>query len=165
MRFLNSLSLFSGIALLLTACSTPPPPPPVEAAPPPMDMAAVTAEIQAMEDAYAVATVAKDADGVMAYYAEDVVSYSRDKEPAKGKDALRQRIADDLAKDSLNLSPTYTVLELFGDDEHLTEIGSWVDMDSTGAEVEHGTYFSVFQKNGDKWECIRDISVSATPKE
>ncbi|MBK7298249.1 MAG: nuclear transport factor 2 family protein [Flavobacteriales bacterium] len=81
-----------------------------------------------MEDAYAVATVAKDADGVMAYYAEDVVSYSKEKEPAKGKAAMRQYIADGMAKDSLGIQPAFTVLELFGnDDEHLTEIGSWVN--------------------------------------
>lgn len=164
MRYLNTLSLFSGIALLLTACSTPPPPP-AEAAPPAMDMAAAKAEIQAMEDAYAIATVAKDADGVMTYYAEDVVSYSKEKEPAKGKAAMRQYIADGMAKDSLGIQPAFTVLELFGnDDEHLTEIGSWVNKDSTGTEVDHGTYFSIFKKNGDKWECIRDISVSAVPK-
>jgi len=130
-----------------------------------MDMAAATAEIQAMEDAYASASVAKDADGVMAYYADDVVSYAQDKEPAKGKEAMRQQIAEGIAKDSLGIRPTFTVLELFGnDDEHITEIGSWVNKDSTGTEVDHGTYFSVFKKNGDKWQCIRDISVSAVPK-
>lgn len=163
MRHLNSLSLFSAITLLLAACSTPPPPP-AEPTPAPMDMGAAKAEIQGMEDAYAVAMVAKDADGVMAYYADDVVSYSRDMEPAIGKGAMRQRIADGMAKDSVGVYPSFTVMELYGNEDHLTEIGSWVDKDSTGTEVDHGTYFSIFKKNGDKWECIRDISVSAVPK-
>ena len=127
-------------------------------------MAAVTAEIQAMEDAYAVASIAKDPDAIMAYYADDVVSYSREKEPAVGKEAMRQRLAENLAKDTTGVKPTYKVLELFVGNDHITEIGSWVDTDPSGAEVDHGTYFSVFKKKGDKWECVRDISVSAKPK-
>lgn len=118
-----------------------------------------------MEDAYAVGSVAKDPDAIMAYYADDLVSYSREKEPAKGKEAMRQRLADSFAKDTLGMKPTYKVLELFVGDDHITEIGSWVDTDPAGNEADHGTYFSVFKKKGDKWECIRDISVSAKAKE
>lgn len=117
-----------------------------------------------MEDAYAAATIAKDPDAVLAYYGDDVVSYAREKEPAKGKAALRERLAEGMAKDTLGVTPKYTVLEVFGSGDHLTEIGSWVDTDPSGKETDHGTYFSVFKKNGDKWECIRDISVSALPK-
>ncbi len=159
-RSLFPLLTFGGIALLFTACSAPPP-----EAPPAIDMAALTAQIQAMEDAYAAASIAKDPDAVMAYYADDLISYSREKEPAKGKDAMRQRLAEGMAKDTLGVKPTYKVQELFVGNDHVTEIGSWFDTDPAGNVTDHGTYFSVFKKSGDTWKCIRDISVSHKPKE
>lgn len=159
MKTILPLLAASGIAFSLGSCSTPPPPPP-----PPVDMVALTAEIQAMEDAYAAANVAKDVDAIMPYYSEDVISYSQYKEPTKGKAAMRQRLAESMAKDTTDITPTYTVLELFAGEEHMTEIGSWVDTDASGNEVDHGTYFSIFRKSGDGWECIRDIAVSAVPK-
>lgn len=149
-----------GLFLLLTGCGAPPPP-----APAPVDMAAITAEIQAMEDAYAKASLAKDADGVVAYYADDLVSYSKEMEPTIGKAALRQILADRMAKDTIGATPSFKVQEIFMGTDHLTEIGSWTDTDAAGTVVDHGTYFSIFKKNGDKWQCIRDISVSAKPKE
>ena len=150
------------VALLAASCGAPAPAP---EASPAVDMAALTTQIQAMEDAFAKASVAKDPDAVLAYYSDDVVSYAREKEPAKGKDALRQRLAEGMAKDTVGLTPTYKVLEIFAGNDNITEIGSWTDTDPSGKVVDHGTYFSVFRKKGDKWECIRDISVSEKPKE
>ena len=161
MRTLIPAITLGGLALCWSSCSTPA----TEAAVPAVDMAVLTAQIQAMEDAYATAAIAKDPDAVMAYYADDVVSYAREKAPAQGKPALRQRLAEQMAKDTIGIKPTFKVLELFVGNDHVTEIGSWTDADPAGTVVDHGTYFSVFRKNGDTWQCIRDISVSETPKE
>jgi ketosteroid isomerase-like protein len=150
------------VALCLASCSTAPAP--AEAPPPAVDMTVLTAQVQAMEDAYATASTAKDANAVMACYAEDVVSYSREKEPARGKEALRQRLAEGMAKDTLGITPSYKVEELFVGNDHVTEIGSWTDTDKAGIVTDHGTCFSIFRKNGDSWQCIRVISVSHKPK-
>ncbi len=158
--FLPTLAL-SGLALCLASCNNTTAP---MEAPPPVDMAALTAQIQAMEDAYATASKAKDAAAVVNYYREDVVSYSREKEPARGKEALRQRLAEGMAKDTTGNTPSFKVVELFVGNDHITEIGTWTDTGTDGQVKDHGTYFSVFKKNGDKWECVRDISVSETPK-
>lgn len=125
----------------------------------------MTTEIQSVEDAYATAWLARNVDGVAAYYADDVVSYGKEKEPARGKEAMRQRLAEGMAKDTSGNTPSFKVQELFVGNDHVTEIGSWTDTDKAGTVVDHGTYFSVFKKNGDKWQCIRDISVSHKPKE
>lgn len=118
-----------------------------------------------MEDAYASAMVARNVDGILPYYADDIVSYSSYKEPVRGKIALRQRLEEQMGKDTLGVTPTFKVEEIFVGGDYVTEIGSWSDADATGTVRDHGTYFSVFKKKGDKWECIRDISVSAKPKE
>jgi len=153
--------VFCGLSLFWNACNTPQEAP-LEA--PPIDKAALTSGIQAMEDAYAAAAIAKDADAVVAYYADDAVSYSSFKEPSTGKAAIRQRLADQMASDTSGTTPVFKVLEIFAGDGHITEIGSWTESDAAGVVKDHGTYFSVFRKDGDKWLCIRDISVSAVPK-
>jgi ketosteroid isomerase-like protein len=130
-----------------------------------MDMAALTTEIQAAEDAYATASLAKDADGVVAYYADDAVTYLHEKAPVEGKAAIRARLAERMANDTLGYKPTFKVLELYVGNDHITEIGSWSDTDASGTVKDHGTYVSIFKKSGDKWQCVRDMSVSAMPKE
>ena len=101
------------VALCLASCSTAPAP--AEAPPPALDMAALTTQIQGMEDAYATASKAKDANAVVAYYADDVVSYSREKEPARGKEALRQRLAEGMAKDTLGTTLSKIMIPLLED--------------------------------------------------
>jgi hypothetical protein len=54
----------------------------------PIDMANLRIEIQAIEDAFAASEKAKDADAVAAYYSEDAVSHSRNKQPISGKSAI-----------------------------------------------------------------------------
>lgn len=159
-RVIFSVLAVAGLSLMWTACTTAPAP----AEAPPVDTAAIQAEIQAMEDAYAAASVAKDADGVVAYYADDAISYMHDMAPLVGKEAIRTRMIERMAKDTLNTTPTFKVLELFVGNDHITEIGSWSDADANGTVTDHGTYVSIFKKNGDKWQCVRDISVSAMPK-
>src|SRR5512144_762218 len=62
-------------ALIFSACSTPS----EKAAS--VDIDKLKVDIQAMEDAYAAAEKAKDADKVVAYYSDDAVSYNRNEEP------------------------------------------------------------------------------------
>ena len=68
-----------------------------------IDMAKVKVEIQAMENAYAAGEKAKDADAVAAYYSDDAISYSRNKEPLQGKQAIRNDIANEIANEKLKL--------------------------------------------------------------
>jgi uncharacterized protein (TIGR02246 family) len=133
-------------------------------APPAVDLAAVTAEIQGLEDAFAAAEIKRDADGIVAYYTEDAISYVANQEPVVGKEAIRQRMAERMAKADDGNVPTFKVLEVFAGPEYVTEIGSWVNHDANGVEVDHGNYFSVFRKEEGKWRCIRDIAVSALPR-
>ena len=156
----SSVLSVAALFMLWTACTTAPAP----AEAPPVDMNALTAEIQALEDAYARASIAKDADGMVAYYADDAISYMHESAPSEGKEASRARLAERMAKDTLNTTPTFKVLELYVGNDHITEIGSWSDAAANGTVTDHGTYMSLFTKNGDKWQCIRDISVSAVPK-
>ena len=150
----TALAAFAAVALV--SCSKPAP---QSEQPAPINMDSLRAEIQKMEDAYAAAEKAKDADGVVAYYADDAVSYNREEEPTSGKAAIRDRIAARMAKDSSNTNNVYKVVDLYAEGDMAVEIGSWSEQDSAGTELNKGYYMSYFQKRDGKYVCVRDMNV------
>jgi len=156
---LQLMTLFTVSALFFAACSTPAP-----EAPQKMDMDALRVDIQAMEDAYAAAEKAKDADGVAAYYSDDAMSYNRNMEPLSGKAAIKNRIAERLAKDTSGVTNIYKVVDLFAEGDMVVEIGSWKEMNPAGEETSHGHYMSYFQKRDGKYVCVRDMNVTSMPE-
>ncbi len=151
---------FSVIALFgITSCSAPAP----EAAPA-IDMAQLKSEIQAMEDAYGKAQMAKDAEGVAAYYADDAVSLA-DGEPSRvGKAAILEGIKADMAKDSSSATVVFEIQDLWADGNLAVEVGKSTVTDSAGV-VRTGKYVSIFEKRNGKYICIRDIWNDDAPKE
>jgi len=129
-----------------------------------LDLEKVKPEIQAMEDAFAAAEKAKDAEKVAAYYSDDAISYSRNKEPQSGKAAIKESIAKGLASDTTGNYNVYKVVDLFGEGNMLVEIGSWTEMSPAGAEVGKGHYMSYFQKKDGKYVCVRDMNVTSAPE-
>lgn len=127
-----------------------------------IDLAKIKTDIQAMEDAYAAAEKAKDAAGVVAYYSEDAVSYSRNQQPVSGKAAIKDDIAQRLAKDTTGNYNVYKVVDLFAEGNMAVEIGSWTSINSSGAEVDKGYYMSYFQKRDGKYVCVRDMNMTTS---
>lgn len=130
-----------------------------------VDMEKIKAEIQAMEDAYAAGEKNKDADAVAAYYSEDAISYSRNKQPISGKAAIRENIANNIANDTTGNYSVYKIVDLFveSDGDAAVEIGSWTNFDPSGKEMENGNYMSYFQKRDGKFLCVRDMSTTTSP--
>ena len=100
---------------------------------------------------------------MVAYYSDDAISYNRNEEPTSGKEAIKARIAKNLAKDSTGNNNVYKVVDLFAEGNTAVEIGSWTVMSPAGAEVDKGHYTSVFQKRDGSYVCVRDMSVTSTP--
>jgi len=143
-------------ALILSACTT-------TVKEEALDMEKVRGEIQAMEDAYAAGEKAKDADAVAAYYSDDAMSYSRNRQPLSGKAAIRENIASSIEKDTTGNYNVYKVVDLFADGNTAIEIGSWTEFDTTGNAVENGNYMSYFQKRDGKYVCVRDMTTTTSP--
>jgi ketosteroid isomerase-like protein len=143
-------------ALILSACAT-------TEKEEVLDMEKVRVEIQAMEDAYAAGQKAKDADAVAAYYSDDAISYTRNKQPLSGKAAIRDNIANNIAKDTTENYNVFKVVDLFAEGNTAVEIGSWTEFDSSGNEKENGNYMSYFQKRDGKYICVRDMSTTTSP--
>ncbi len=154
-------ALCAGISLFMVACSTPAPAP---EAPKAIDMDALRVEIQAMEDAYSAGETAKDANAVVAYYSDDAVSYSRNKEPQVGKEAIKSYIAARIAEDTSTTTNVYKIVDLFAEGDKAVEIGSWQEMNAAGEEINKGHYMSYFEKRDGKYVCVRDMNVTSMPE-
>lgn len=155
-QFIGLYGLLVLTALIFSACST-------TEKKETIDMEKVRGEIQAMEDAYAAAEKAKDADGVAAYYSDDAMSYSRNRQPLSGKAAIRENIAINIAKDTTGNYNVYKVVDLYAEGNSAVEIGSWTEFDSSGTELENGNYMSYFQKRNGKYICVRDMTTTTSP--
>jgi uncharacterized protein (TIGR02246 family) len=128
-----------------------------------IDMDKAKTDIQAMEDAYAAAEKAKDADKIMAYYSDDAITYGRNRMPEVGKAAIREGHAKRLAEDTTGNYNIYKVVDVFAEGNMLVEIGAWTEMSPAGSEINKGHYMSYFQHRDGKWVCVRDMSVSSNP--
>ncbi|WP_189663214.1 MULTISPECIES: YybH family protein [unclassified Polaribacter] len=127
------------------------------------NMEKIRTEIQALEDAYSAAEVAKDADAIMKYYSKEAISYSQNKEPLKGKTAIRESIVSNIANDSIENYNEYKVVDLFVEGSTVVEVGSWIEFDVDGNEKQSGNFIAYFEKRYGKYICVRDMSTTNTP--
>jgi ketosteroid isomerase-like protein len=148
------------LPLLALACSQPAETEPVEEPTQEMDMDALKAEIQAMEDAYAAAENAGDIDGILAYYADDAVNMPNEEPIVVGKEAIRNRLSDEMAEAESEGKErgtiTFKLEQLYADGDLLVEAGS-SEYTSPDGKVSTGKYVSIFEKRDGKYVCVRDI--------
>ena len=155
-----ALSLFS------VACSSPAPEEaaapevaaePVETAP---DMNAIKAEIQALETAWGAADNAGDVAALLAFYTDDAVSMGSGTPMAMGKAAIQKQLEEGMASNPAGSTVSYEVLDVFGDENTVTEVGKTTRMDASGKVISTGKYMAIWEKRDGKYLCVRDISNS-----
>ena len=128
-----------------------------------IDMEKVKIEIQAMEDAFAAGEKAKDANAVAVYYSDDAISYGKNQQPALGKLAITEKLAESIAADTTGNYNVYKVVDLFAEGNTAVEIGSWILFDVSGNEKDNGYYMSYFEKRDGSYVCTRDMSMTTSP--
>ena len=122
------------------------------------DMAKIKAEIKAIEDAWAAASNAKDVATVLGFYADDAISMNDDKPMQVGKAAIQKGIEAEMAKRPKNAKTVFETLDLYGDENRVTEVGKTTITGSAGKVTYTGKYMAVWEKRNGKWLTIRDIS-------
>ena len=122
------------------------------------DLAAIKAEIQALENTWATASNAKDAATIANFYADDAVSFDNNKPMAVGKAAIRKNLDEVLAMHKPNETVTYETLDVYGDDNIVTEVGKTTVKDAKGTVTYTGKYMAVWEKRNGKWLIIRDMT-------
>jgi uncharacterized protein (TIGR02246 family) len=121
------------------------------------DMAKVKAEIQALETAWADADNARDAKAIGALYADDAVSLLNNKPMASGKAAILKDIEASMATKAKGSTISFEVMDVYGDENTVTEVGKTIGKDADGKVTYTGKYMAIWQKRDGKYVCIRDI--------
>ena len=142
---------------LLIACSS------KKAEPIVVDKEQIKKEIQAKENEFAATYNSGEAKNI-GYYAEDAISFSQNKAPLVGRDAIVEYLKAGFYK-SNKLS--FITNEVYVTDEgnQVLEIGKYTLVDSTNTTVNTGNYMSLFVKRDGKYVCLRDMSTSDRPIE
>ena len=122
------------------------------------DNQSLKAEIQKLENDWAKADNAGDVTALAAFYSDDAVSLSNNKPMITGNAAIKKDMEESIAKRKKVSTVTYDVLDAYGCDKYVTEVGKITRKDSTGKVSYAGKYMAVWEKRNGKWICIRDIS-------
>ena len=129
-----------------------------------IDLEAVKAEIKAMEDAFAVAENNKDAEAVVAYYADDAQSLAYNAPTEVGKEAILASIKKDYEEDTMDYTISFEVTGVWAGGNYATETGTSKTVDKDGNVVRTGKYMTLFEKRDGKYLCVRDMNVTSMPK-
>ncbi len=121
------------------------------------DPAKLKAEIQELENAWATADNARDLNAMTAFYADDAISMENGKPMLVGNAAIKKNIEEYMGKRTKGSTVTYDVMDAYGDDKYVTEVGKTTRKDSTGKVTSAGKYMAIWEKRNGKWICIRDI--------
>ncbi|MBA4409178.1 MAG: nuclear transport factor 2 family protein [Bacteroidota bacterium] len=121
------------------------------------DLAKIKAEIQALENSWAAADNARNSDAVAAFYADDAVSLANNKPMVVGKAAIKKDIEANMAKRAKGSTVSYDILDVFGNENTVTEVGKSTVKDEAGKVTSTGKYMAVWEKRNGKYVCIRDI--------
>ncbi len=126
-----------------------------------IDKNQVKAEIQAIENHFALTYNNRNTDS-LTYYADDAVSYFNGEKPIVGKAAIHQHILNELKDFPKGAKVSFETIEIYvtGDGNNVAEIGAYKTVDSTGRILHRGHYFSFFAKRNGKYVCTRDMTNS-----
>ncbi len=122
------------------------------------DMSKIKAEIKEIEDAWATASTAKDVATIVGFYADDAISMSDDQPMQVGKAAIQKGVEEEMARRKDNTKVAFETMDLYGDENRVTEVGKTTVTDSTGKVVYTGKYMAVWEKRNGKWLTVRDMS-------
>ncbi|MCJ7758145.1 MAG: nuclear transport factor 2 family protein [Gillisia sp.] len=131
-----------------------------------VDKEEIKKEIQAKEDLFAETYNAGEMKNI-GYYADDAVSFSQNRPPLVGKQAIGEYLAEGIDTFGASNKISFATNEVFvsNDGVQVVEIGYYKVVDSTNTIVNSGNYMSLFEKRDGKYVSLRDMSVSDMPIE
>jgi ketosteroid isomerase-like protein len=151
---------FIYVLIMISACNTKT----TETASVVVDTAQIKQEIQARENEFAEMYNSGEFKNI-GYYADDAISYSQNRPPLVGKEAIVNYYME--GKNTFNKTNriTFTTNEVFvyNGGVHVVEIGSYTVVDSSNTAINSGNYMVLFEKRNGKYSSIRDMSTSDRP--
>jgi ketosteroid isomerase-like protein len=129
-----------------------------------VDTAQIKNEIQAKENEFAAVYNARELKNI-GYYADDAISFSQNKAPLVGKQAIVEYYVANMDSVDKSNKISFTTNEVFvsNDGNQVIEIGYYKLVDAANTIVNSGNYMSLFVKRNGKYVSLRDMSTSDRP--
>jgi len=121
------------------------------------DMTKVKAEIQVLENSWAEADNARNANAIAAFYSDDAMDLSPNKPMCIGKAAILKDLEASMAKRIKGSTISYQIMDVFGNENQVTEVGKTTGKDATGKVTYTGKYMAIWEKRNGEYLCVRDI--------
>ena len=121
------------------------------------DLSKLKSDIQALESSWAAADNARDTSTIVAFYADDAVSLINNNQMLVGKAAIEKHIKENFAKRAKGSTTAYDIMDVYGDENQVTEVGKVTIKDASGKIIKTGKYMAIWEKRNGKYVCIRDI--------
>ena len=133
---------------------------------PAIDKEQIKKEIQAKENQFAALYNAAEMRNI-GYYADDATSFSQNKPPLVGKEAIVAYLKAGIESSSKGNQISFTTNEVFVsmDGNQVVEIGYYKLTDSTRVAINTGNYMVLFEKRKGEYVVVRDMSASDMPLE
>lgn len=154
--------LFSSAMSLLIACNAQK----EEPVAPVVDKEQIKKEIQAKENEYAAVYNSRELKNI-GYYADDAVSFSQNRAPIVGREAIIEYLKAGIDSSSEGSTISFTTNDVFvsNDGNQVVELGYYKLVDSTDVALNTGNYMVLFEKRNGNYVSVREMSVSDMPLE
>ncbi len=146
------------LVFLSVACNTTNEAPPAVV----IDKEQIKQEIQAKENEFAALYNSKEMKNI-GYYAEDAISYSQNKAPLVGREAIVAYYKENMDTSLNKISFTTNEVFVSNDGMQVVEIGYYKLVNESDSVVNTGHYMSLFEKRDGKYVSVRDMSTSDLP--
>ncbi|MBK6989567.1 MAG: nuclear transport factor 2 family protein [Bacteroidetes bacterium] len=137
-----------------------------QTAPTVIDKEQIKKEIQAKEDEFAATYNAAEMKNI-GYYADDAISFSQNKAPLVGRQAIVEYLKAGIDSSSKGNKISFVTNEVFpsSDGNQVVEIGYYKLGDSTDVAINTGNYMVLFEKRDGRYVSVREMSASDMPLE
>ena len=137
-----------------------------QTAPTVIDKQQIKKEIQAKEDEFAATYNAAEIKNI-GYYADDAISFSQNKAPLVGRQAIVEYLKAGIDSSSKGNKISFVTNEVFpsSDGNQVVEIGYYKLSDSTDVAINTGNYMVLFEKRDGRYVSVREMSASDMPLE
>ncbi len=120
-------------------------------------MAAIKAEIIALEKSWDTYFNSGDLDSLLKLYADDAVRLPNNQNIITGKEAIKKDMEDEKSIKKKGFTSTSETTDVFGDENTVTEIGKTIRKDASGKVKSTGKYVTIWKKVNGKFVTIREM--------
>jgi ketosteroid isomerase-like protein len=120
-------------------------------------MAAIKAEIIALEKSWDTYFNSGDLNSLLNLYADDAIRLPNNQTIISGKEAIKKEMETEQANKKKGITSTSETTDVFGDETTVTEIGKTIRKDASGKVKSTGKYITVWKKMNGKFVTVREM--------